>query len=152
MLGFSSAMSSSPDRLSQDMPTKKLMSLRPDLKVQYPRTWHCVVCCLLFSGSKAYNRRSHMARLRRRPFCGFPLHLLGPRGYFLPLVFHERWDDCRPPGKGWDAFALGGGKQLESSGGLNLAKVPGEVTQLFGDDLSLCGRTHLVSTAVPFLR
>lgn len=63
-------------------------------------------------------------------------------------------DEMTADHRGRDGMPLpwGGGKQLESSGGLNLAKVPGEVTQLFGDDLSLCGRTHLVSTAVPFLR
>lgn len=48
-----------------------------------------------------------------------------------------------------------GRQQLESSGGLNLAKGPGEVIQLFGgrdkDDLSLCLWPHLVSTAGPYL-
>lgn len=41
-----------------------------------------------------------------------------PCGYFLPLVFYERWDDCRPPGVDGMPLPPGGRQQLESSGGL----------------------------------
>lgn len=65
-------------------------------------------------------------------------------------------DEMTADHRGEDGMPLPRGRQqLESSGGLNLPKGPGEVIQLFGgkgkDDLSLCGHSHLVSTAVSYL-
>lgn len=84
-------------------------------------TWYSIVCCMLFAESKVYNHSGHMGSSGGSHFVGFPPASVDPRGYILPLVLYERWDDCRPPGVKMGCLRPRGRQQLESFAGLNLA-------------------------------
>lgn len=123
---------------------KKINSPRHSIKV----TQNMILWCVLIRGSEATWSAQEEAILYLFPAS------VDPRGYFLPFIVNcVLWKMRQLQATGWDRMPLppppGGRRQLESSAGLNLAKGPEEVIQLFGgkgnDDLSLCGRSHLVS-------
>lgn len=120
---------------------------------QSAREHGIVLCVVCFEAQRFYNHRSHMASSGGSHFVAFPCICWS--SWVLPasVLWKMRWPQTTRVRKG---CLFPGRQQLESSGGLNVAKGPGEVMQLFGgkskDDLSLCGHSHSVSTAVPFLR
>lgn len=108
-------------------------------------TEHDIVLCVVL------RLRSHMASSGGSHFVAFPCICWSL--WILPAFYRESCSMKDETTAGHrvrqDAFAPQGRQQLESSGGLNLAKGPEEAIQLFGgkgrDDLSLRGHSQLVS-------